>query len=233
MTRFCYRPQILAAFPAVVGGVIHGIGLQNPPAAPALQELYASEQQAVRERIGQTPLSELPSLAGWRAAFRRFDVDPTQYRSAAEALLRRLTRKGDIPGINTLVDAGNLVSIRYGLPVAIFDWRAVQGTVTVCYADGGEQFTELGSEQAVQPAPGEVIFVDEGRDVLARRWCWRQSSASAARPDTSEVVITVESLHESGREDVAQAVQDLLALLERFAGGTFASAMLGAERSAF
>ena len=39
-------------------------------------------------------------------------------RSAAEALLRRLTKQGSIPSINTLVDIGNLVSIRYALPVA-------------------------------------------------------------------------------------------------------------------
>ncbi len=53
-------------------------------------------------------LSELPTLSAWRQAFRRFGANPTKHRSAAEALLRRL-QKGDIPGINTLVDIGNLV----------------------------------------------------------------------------------------------------------------------------
>ena len=74
-------------------------------------------------RIGETPLSELPTLAAWRRAFRAFGVDPTAYRSAAEALLRRLTKQGSIPSINALVDIGNLVAIRYGLPVAMFDQR--------------------------------------------------------------------------------------------------------------
>ena len=46
-------------------------------------------------------------------AIRGFGVDPTQYRSAAEALLRRLSKSGEIPSINALVDLGNLVSIRY------------------------------------------------------------------------------------------------------------------------
>ena len=81
----------------------------------------------MRNRIGETPLSQIPSLAAWRSVFRGFGLDPTQYRGAAEALLRRLTKKGEIPSVNTLVDIGNLVSIRYALPVALFDLRATTG----------------------------------------------------------------------------------------------------------
>ena len=118
---FRYDPEIIDRFPAIVGGVLHVEGVRNGPSSPALTEAFATEQQAVLERLGDTPLSEVPSLAAWRRAFRAFGVDPTAYRSAAEALLRRLTKQGSIPSINTLVDIGNLVSIRYGLPVAMFD----------------------------------------------------------------------------------------------------------------
>ena len=97
-------------------------------------ELYQAEQRRVIERTGDKPLSEIPSLAGWRAAFRLFGVDPTKYRNAAEALLRRLTKKGDIPSISALVDLCNLVSIRYGLPVAAFDACLLNGPITVRFA---------------------------------------------------------------------------------------------------
>src|SRR5690606_29830942 len=118
---------ITSTFPSVVGGIIAAPDVTNAPTPPTLLDLYMTEQQAVAAKIGQTPLSELPSLAAWRAAFRAFGVDPTGYRSAAESLLRRLTKKGDIPSINMLVDIGNLVSIRYALPVAIVDLRGVEG----------------------------------------------------------------------------------------------------------
>src|SRR4029079_2993492 len=128
-----------------------------------------------------TAPTETPSLVAWRAAFRRFGVNPTQYRSAAEALLRRLDKKGDIPSINTLVDIGNLVSIRYALPVAMVDTRALAGPITVHAATGAESFLELDDQSSVHPAPGEVIFSDAAGVVVARRWCWRQSAESAAR----------------------------------------------------
>ncbi len=169
-------------------------------------------------RIGGTPLSQIESLAAWRSVFRSFGVDPTQIRSAGEALLRRLTKQGDIPSINTLVDLGNLVSIRYALPVAMFDLRAATGAITVRFADGSENFTNLGQTEIAHPDPGEVIFADEANLVFARRWCWRQSDQSASREDTTDLLVTVEAQHESGRKDVEAAVRDLTELLQQFAG---------------
>lgn len=226
MTVFEYDARILADFPDLTGGVVIASGLNSGATPPALLERYTAEQQAALARIGDTPLSQIESLAAWRAAFRKFGVDPTQYRSAAEALLRRLTKKGDIPSINLLVDIGNLVSIRYGLPVAVIDRRAIDGRITVRYADGTEQFTNLGQAESDQPQPGEVVFTDESRTVVARRWCWRQSEASAAREDSADVLITVEAHHASGRAAVTGAVDDLCALLAEFAGGSFESGLL-------
>jgi DNA/RNA-binding domain of Phe-tRNA-synthetase-like protein len=229
---FQYHPDVLARFPDVVGGVILARGMRNAPTPDALLHAYQAEQQAVLARIGKTPLSELPSLAAWRGAFRAFGVEPTQYRSAAEALLRRLTKKGDIPSINTLVDIGNLVSIRYALPIAVVDTRALEGTITVHFAEGTERFLPLGEGEAEHPEPGEVVFSDPTGRVIARRWCWRQSDDSAAREATTDAIITIEAHHAGGCEDVQAAMDDVLQLLQTYAGGTYTSAVLGREQPA-
>ncbi|HLV97579.1 MAG TPA: phenylalanine--tRNA ligase beta subunit-related protein [Ktedonobacterales bacterium] len=233
MTTFCYHPDIVARYPNVIGGVILAEGMTNGPTPDALREAFFAEQQAVLRRIGDTPLSQIPSLSAWRGVFRGFGLDPTQYRSAAEALLRRLTKKGDIPSINTLVDLGNLVSIRYALPVAVFDTRALQGAVTVHFADGSERYTTLGESEEDHPTPGEVVFSDETRLVIARRWCWRQSEQSAAQSDTTRALITVEGHHAGARADVQAALDDLLELLRKCAGGQYSSALLDAQHPSF
>src|SRR4051794_20408203 len=115
MTILQYHADILARYPHLVGGVIVAHGVKNGASSPDLLAAYHAEQQAVLGRIGNTHLSQIESLAAWRGVFRSFGVDPTQVRSACEALLRRLTKQGDIPSINALVDIGNLVSIRYAL----------------------------------------------------------------------------------------------------------------------
>ena len=234
MSRFGYAPEVLERFPNVVGGVIHADGVVNGPAPAGLSAAFAAEQRAVIERIGATPLSELPTLAAWRSVFRGFGVDPTKYRSAAEALLRRLTKQGELPRIDTLVDLANLVSIRYALPVAVFDQRAISGGTLVRFAQGGEHWSDLGSSQAEHPEPAEVIFVDEAEQVCARRWCWRQSRASAAREDTSEIIVTVEGHHAQAADDVDRALRDLQSLLGSYATpSTVRSDMLDASRPVF
>lgn len=224
MVYFQYHPDILARYPNTCGGVIVASGLLNAPTPDALQAQYDAEQQAVITRIGNKPLSEIASLSAWRGTFRGFGVDPTQYRSAAESLLRRLTKQGNIPSINTLVDIGNLVSIRYALPVAVFDVQQVTGAITVQFAVGDERFTPLGESASEAPEPGEVIFADDAGLVLARRWCWRQSDQSAARASTTSAIITVEAHHAQGRADVTAALGDLQALLTTYGGSAADSA---------
>ncbi|MFO7532220.1 MAG: phenylalanine--tRNA ligase beta subunit-related protein [Candidatus Limnocylindrales bacterium] len=234
MRRFGYEPEILERFPRVVGGVIHAGGVVNRPAPAELSAAFVAEQRAVIQRVGATPLSELPTLAAWRGVFRGFGVDPTKYRSAAEALLRRLTKQGELPSIDTLVDLANLVSIRYALPVAVFDQRAMSGGTSVRLAHGGEHWSDLGSSRAEHPQPGEVIFVDEEEQVSARRWCWRQSRTSAARGDTSEILVTVEGHHDRAPDDVDRALRDLQSLLGSYASPTTVrSDILDASRPAF
>ncbi len=232
MHVFQYHPDILRRFPQIVGGAILARGVTNGPTPVSLQVLYQDEQQRTLQRIGSTPLSQIESLAAWRRAFRDFGVDPTQYRSASEALLRRLTKKGSIPSINLLVDIGNLVSIRYALPVAVFERRVLQGVVTVHFADGSERYSELGENEEDHPKPGEVVFSDETRLVIARRWCWRQSEPSAAGAQTRECLITIEAHHTTGHHDIEAALHDLLTLLKNYVGGTFTSAILDAEHPA-
>lgn len=210
---FGYHPAVLNRFPSIVGGVIHAQGLDNRDPSPDLVEQYLEKQRRVRAQLGDRPLSEIESLVAWRRAFSAFGVKPTQYRCAAEALLRRLIKQGEIPSISTLVDIGNLVSIGAALPVAVFDQAGVTGATTVRFADGTERWRDLGSSEVVHPLPGEVVFVDDTGLVSARRWCWRQSRESATGPDTTEALFTVEGHHSGAADDVAAATERLRTLL--------------------
>jgi DNA/RNA-binding domain of Phe-tRNA-synthetase-like protein len=212
---FGYDPQIIDTFPTIRAGAVHAVGVECGPGSPDLEQEYRAQQRTTREELEGASPAELPSIAAWRRVFSRFGVKPTQYRNAGEALLRRLTKQGDIPSLNGLVDIGNLVAIRYSLPVAVFDQAQTTGSTTVRFARGTESFTDLGSDAPTNPEPGEVIFTDEADLVSARRWCWRQSAQSATKPTTTEVLITVEGHHDDAEADTAAALNDLVELLQR------------------
>jgi DNA/RNA-binding domain of Phe-tRNA-synthetase-like protein len=210
---FAYADAVTQRYPTIRAGVVHATGLANGPSPLELLDDYRAGQQAARERLYATAIAELPSIAAWRRVFSGFGAKPTQYRNAAEALLRRLDKHGDIPTLSTLVDIGNLVSIRYAMPVAVFDLANVAGSITVRFATGEESFTDLGSADRVSPDPGEVIFVDRDNVVSARRWCWRQSAHSATNQATVEALMIVEGHHDTAGHDVQAALTDLTALL--------------------
>lgn len=210
---FAYSEEVTERYPTIRAGVIRATGLSNGRSSLELLDAYRAEQRAASERLDATPIADLPSIAAWRRAFAGFGAKPTQYRSAAEALLRRLDKQGDIPSISTLVDIGNLVSIRYAVPVAVFDTAGVAGSITVRFATGNERFTDLGSSKSVTPDPGEVVFVDEDGVVCARRWCWRQSAQSATNPRTGEALVVIEGHHDAADRGIEAAVTDLTALL--------------------
>ncbi|HLU58454.1 MAG TPA: phenylalanine--tRNA ligase beta subunit-related protein [Pseudonocardia sp.] len=221
---FSYDQAVLDRYPAVRAGVVHASGLTNGPTPPALWERYRTAQKEVADRLATTPPSQLPPIAAWRRAFAGFGAKPTQYRSAAEALLRRLAKQGDIPSINALVDLGNLVSIRHALPVAVVDLAGIDGGITVRFATGAERFTDLGADEPVAPEPGEVVFVDRAGVACARRWCWRQSAQSATRESTTDALVVVEGLHDAAERDVAAAREEIVALLAEFQPGATVTA---------
>jgi DNA/RNA-binding domain of Phe-tRNA-synthetase-like protein len=213
---FRYDRAVLDRYPAVHAGIVRASGLINGPTPPELLQRYRTAQKEVADRLAATPPAGLPSIAAWRRAFAAFGAKPTQYRSAAEALLRRLAKQGDIPSINALVDLGNLVSIRYALPVAVVDLAGIDGDITVRFASGTERFTDLGAADPVAPEPGEVVFVDRAGVACARRWCWRQSAQSATREPTTDALVVVEGLHDGAERDVAAAREEIVALLGEF-----------------
>ncbi len=210
---FAYDDAVVGRYPEIRAGVIRAAGLTNGTSPQELLDEYGAEQRAASGRLEATAIADLPQIAAWRRAFARFGAKPTQHRNAAEALLRRLAKRGDVPGINTLVDIGNLVSIRYAMPVAVFDRANVAGSIAVRFATGAERFTDLGSTESVHPDPGEVVFVDEDNVVAARRGCWCQSAQSATGPTTVEALIVVEGLHDDAGQENESALAGLASLL--------------------
>jgi DNA/RNA-binding domain of Phe-tRNA-synthetase-like protein len=229
---FQYAPEIFIRYPDLTAGVALAQNIANGPSTEALRTRYQDQQSAATERWGDMPLRDIPSLAAWRRAFREFGVKPTQYRSAPEALLRRLKKQGDIPSINTVVDLMNWVSIKYALPVAAFNIEHLQLPVTVHFSQGDERYTPLGEQEVQKPEPGEVVFSDASGLVVARRWCWRQSDESAVRPRDRNILVTIEAHHTNNRSEVEAALADVEALLAEYVGGTFEGDVLHAEQAA-
>ncbi|HEX5289390.1 MAG TPA: phenylalanine--tRNA ligase beta subunit-related protein [Streptosporangiaceae bacterium] len=192
-------------FPALAPGVLYAERI-TADATPDTDLFIAT----AKARLADGPESEFPEIQAWRRAFARMGLKPTQYRCAAESLLRRFRTQGSLPRLHPLVDLCNAVSLAFAVPVAVLDADQVAWPLEVRYASGGEDYLTFGGE-VEHPARGEVIFADQAGQAHARRWTNRQSGRSAVSPATSTVLIVAEALHEGAATTIAELIENLAA----------------------
>jgi len=212
--HFQHSGDLWRDFPLLVPGVVYveGItaGADSGPAADRFEAIAKSRLASVATE------SELPEIQAWRRAFAAMGLKPTQYRCAAESLLRRFRKEGCLrhdPRLHPLVDLCNAVSLAYAVPVAVFDVSAITGPLEVRYATGDEAYLTFVGE-VEYPAPGEVIFADQAAHAHARRWTNRQSGRSAVRDFTASALIVAEALHDQAPQDVPELTAALAVELQ-------------------
>ncbi len=195
---FRHADDIWRAFPDLVPGVVFAQGIVEDV---VVQERVDALSSIAASRLASSSEGELPEIQAWRRAFSAMGLKPTQYRCAAESLLRRFRKEGSLPEIHPLVDVCNAASLAFAVPVAVFDLDRIDGDLEVRYAKGDETYDTFSGETERPPA-GEVIFADAAGRAHARRWTNRQSAHSAVRGSTRVVLIVAEALHESATVDV-------------------------------
>jgi DNA/RNA-binding domain of Phe-tRNA-synthetase-like protein len=221
--------MIWQQFPQLVPGVLL-IDSIDPQAdvATRLEPFF----RRARARLAGTTESDLPEVAAWRRAYAQMGLKPTQYRSAAESLLRRFRKEDALPQLHPLVDLCNAVSLAFALPVAAFDLDHVADFIQVRHAAGDEQYLAFSGEIEAPPA-GEVIFADAERHAHARRWTFRQSRRSTVGPSTRRALIVSEGLHPSASADVAALIATLASELAAVWGAPIAQAIVSANAPRF
>ena len=126
---FQHAPAIWRDFPALVPGALYAGGI-TANAAPDMDDYIA----IAKARLADGPESEFPEIQAWRRAFARMGLKPTQYRCAAESLLRRFRKEGSLPRLHPLVDLCNAVSMAFAVPVAVLDAAQIAWPLEVRYA---------------------------------------------------------------------------------------------------
>lgn len=224
--RFRHAPEIWSDHPMLAAGVLVVDGIDSPAEVGSPVDGYLARANAT---LASVTVSALPQIQAWRRTFAAMGMKPTQYRCAAESLLRRLGKDGTLPRIHPLVELCNAASAAAAIPVAALDRDRVKGDLEVRRARGDESYTTFTGE-VERPVPGEVIFADEGGQAHARRWTYKQSGTSTVRPETRDVLIVAEALHPGAAADVEALLTALAADLGKAWGVTPRLTMLTSAR---
>jgi len=87
----------------------------------------------------------MSGIAATRRVYRACGKDPSRYRPASEALIRRMLQGKSLYQIDTLVDLINLASIAFGYSIGGFDAdKFVGNTLTLGVGREGEPYEGIG-----------------------------------------------------------------------------------------
>jgi len=136
--------EIEQVCPDFVGACVDAMVVNTPYSAELWKDIEAFCNK-YREELTTDSLKEMTSIAATRRVYKACGKDPSRYRPASEALIRRVLQGKELYQLNTLVDLVNLASIAFGYSIGGFDADKFEGdTLTLGIGREGEPYEGIG-----------------------------------------------------------------------------------------
>ncbi len=201
----------------LAAGVVEGVEVRED--WPGLAELIASVESGLRTRLELDSLKADPVVRAFRDFFWRIGIDPTKTRPSAEALARRILAGKGIPRINNVVDAGNVASLEFLIPIGLYDLDRTRPPFSLRLAEPGEEFTPIGGNPKILRG-GEPVLADSlgVLHLFPHRDCQR----TMIRPETKRVLVVACGVPAVEPDRVLAAARRAAGLVAKYADGRVA-----------
>lgn len=136
--------EIETVCPNFVGACVEA-NVQNSPYCQELWDEINILGEKYKDTLTTESLKEMSGIAATRKVYRACGKDPSRYRPASEALIRRMLQGKQLYQRDTLVDLVNLASIAFGYSIGGFDADKFEGeTLTLGIGKAGEPYEGIG-----------------------------------------------------------------------------------------
>ena len=223
--------KILEKFPRVTLGVVVVKGMDNISSSDEIIGMLRKQEKEIRDNFEKGTLSENSKINAWRKTYSSFGAKPKKYKCSVENLYRMILDGIELKPINKVVDIYNYISIKHIVPVGGDDIDNVSGDITLKFADGSEKFRELNSDDDTNPKDGEVVYMDE-KEVLCRRWNWRECDKSKMTSNTKNVTLVVEGMAPVTKSEIESIINELAELVFKHCGGEITKFVLDKDNPA-
>lgn len=187
----------------------------------SLPELDAAKAEILQSLHGLTndTISAFPEVLSYRKLYKETGIDWHSRRPSPEALLRRISQGKELYTVNTCVDAYNLAVLKNRVSVGAFDLKNVQFPTTLQFAQGGEQILLLGDSEPTTLKAGELCYFDQS-SAYNLDFNYRDAQRTMVTEQTTDLLINVDGVYDISREQVEQTLQDAIAFITKYCGGT-------------
>lgn len=182
---------------------------------PALGTETAELADRLRAQYVDRPPAAIEGLGEARRLYRSFSMDPTRHRPSSEALLRRILKGKQLYRISNAVDACNLASLSFLLPIGMYDLDCVAADIALRVGRGGEQYP--GIRKGDVHLDGRLgLFDAEGGFGSPTS----DSARSAVTAETTSLLAVIMATAAYPVEAMAKHVETLADLFVRHCGAT-------------
>jgi len=147
----------------------------------------------------------------------KLKIDPTKTRPSHEALLRRVLRTHEFPRINTIVDIGNLMSLKYLVPIGLYDLNKVNPPLLIRSSVSGDLFHPIGSDLIKEIPPGRPLLTD--KEKVIHIFPSRDSRLTSIDLSTNSILITVIGVEGVPLTTISKALDNLIDYIVRYTAG--------------
>lgn len=204
--------------PEFVGACVEA-DVVNTPYSDALWQEIETLCDKLRQELTTETLKEITSIAATRRVYKACGKDPSRYRPASEALIRRTLQGKALYQRDTLVDLVNLASIAFGYSIGGFDAdRFVGDTLTLGIGREGEPYEGIG--RGMINIHGLPVYRDAEGGVGTPTSDHERTKMTL---DTRHLVVLING-YDGNEQRVRENAEYILELLRRYAesnGGTY------------
>ncbi len=206
--------KIQSVCPDFVGATVEA-WVRNTAYCPELWDEINALCQEYRSRFTTVSIKEMAAIEATRRVYRACGKDPSRYRPAAEALIRRVVQGKELYQIDTLVDLINLASMKYGYSIGGFDAdKFVGDTLTLGVGEAGEPYEGIG--RGMLNIEGMPVYRDQKGGVGTPT---SDNERTKIDITTTHVLILVNG-YDGNKETVGDNAEFLKSLLERYAAAS-------------
>ncbi len=219
--------KILEYEKGVYTGVVVAYGLDNETPNKTIDDLLKKQIEKKYSELKGISVKSIESLDVYRNAFKRFDIESSKYFSSIESIYNRIHNKGEFPSISPVVDLGNYISMKYGIPVGVHDIDSLEGDLTIRLATVEDCEDDANNLENDLLKVGEPVYAC-GRSIRTRRWMWRQMPAGRVNKEAKNFIFPIDGFV-SNKVNVESAVEELAAKIQELFGVTSESGFITAE----
>lgn len=207
-------PLIQPVLPGMRLGLVQAARLSVQPHNAALWTMLEELCEHMRTVYQGKAAADHPAIAATRRVYRALGDDPSHYRPANEALLRRVLSRRPLPQINTVVDINNYVSLESGFALGCYDVAQIQGDIVLRRGPPGEQYAPIGKPEV--DASNRLVLADDAGIFGSPT---ADSQRTMVTPATSEALFVIFAF-EATTAALDHAIKRTVDLLVKFCDAT-------------